>query len=107
MNQLTEQLAQGTKLQRKIGEVFRKRVDGARERYNARLKEAFGAHVAPLASSPANMAALGASGNDYLTDVAQRAIIFWDTLRQRGNQFTAVMKSCLMFKVYWRSTLAL
>lgn len=95
MNQLTEQLAQGSKLQQQIAKLLRKRVDGARERYNARLQEAFGEHIAPLASSPAKMANLGASGGDYLADIAQRALIFWDTLRQRGNQFVAHQRAGL------------
>lgn len=87
MSNLSQQLVFSGNLQRQVGEVFRKRVDGARERYNQRLKSAFGEHVASLTKSPGNLAVLGSGGVDYLTDVAQRSIIFWDTLRQRGNQF--------------------
>lgn len=93
MSDFSQQLVSNGNLQRKVGDLFRQRVDGARERYNARLKTAFGEHVASLAQSPGNIAALGTGGVDYLTDVAQRSIIFWDTLRQRGNQFVAHQKA--------------
>lgn len=95
MRKVNEQLVVGSELQRKIGEVFRKRVEGARERYQMRLTEAFGEHVASLANSPDKLAALGMGTGDYLTDVAQRSLIFWDTLRQRGNQFVAHRKAGL------------
>ena len=95
MNRINEQLAVGNTLQRKIGEVFRQRVYGARDRYQSRLTEAFGTHVGALTASPDRLAALGTGTGDYLTDVAQRSLIFWDTLRQRGNQFVAHQKAGL------------
>jgi pimeloyl-ACP methyl ester carboxylesterase len=95
MNHLSQQLAGSTDLQKKIGAMLKKRLNGAGERYKARLQEAFGEHVAPLAQSPGQVAALGTGSVDYLTDVAQRSIIFWDTLRKRGNQFVAHQKAGL------------
>jgi pimeloyl-ACP methyl ester carboxylesterase len=95
VNNLSQQLAGSTDLQKKIGAMLKKRLDGARVRYNTRLQEAFGEHLAPLAQSPGRMAALGTGSVDYLTDVAQRSIIFWDTLRRRGNQFVAHQKAGL------------
>ena len=95
MNRINEQVAAGSELQRQIGELFRKRVEGARERYELRLADAFGRHAVSVATSPGKMAALGTGAGDYLTDVAQRSLIFWDTLRQRGNQFVAHQKAGL------------
>ena len=95
MNRINEQVAAGSELQRQIGELFRKRVEGARERYELRLADAFGRHAVSVATSPGKMAALGTGAGDYLTDVAQRSLIFWDTLRRRGNQFVAHQKAGL------------
>ncbi|TXG92977.1 MAG: DUF3141 domain-containing protein, partial [Rhodocyclaceae bacterium] len=95
MNRINEQLAVGSTLQHKIGEVLRHRIYGARDRYQTRLTEAFGTHVGALTASPDRLAALGAGAGDYLTDVAQRSLIFWDTLRQRGNQFVAHQRAGL------------
>lgn len=95
MNRINEQLAVGSTLQHKIGEVLRHRIYGARDRYQTRLTEAFGTHVGALTASPDRLAALGAGTGDYLTDVAQRSLIFWDTLRQRGNQFVAHQRAGL------------
>ena len=95
MNRINEQLAVSSELQKKIGTLFRRRVEGARDRYHMRLVDAFGRHAAPLTTSPGKVAALGSGAGDYLTDVAQRSLIFWDTLRQRGNQFVAHQKAGL------------
>jgi pimeloyl-ACP methyl ester carboxylesterase len=94
MNNLSQQVSVNTELQRKLGEIFRKRINGAHERYQTRLTEAFGEHVASL-GTPGGVAALGSGAGDYMSDVAQRALIFWDTIRQRGNQFVAHQKAGL------------
>ena len=40
-------------------------------------------------SMPASMSPFGifAPAMDYLTDAAQRGVLFWDVMRQRGNQY--------------------
>ena len=37
----------------------------------------------------------GTAWNDYAVDFAQRAILFWDTMRQRGNDFREHQKKGL------------
>ena len=44
-----------------------------------------GGQVAALASNPASLPALWASAAGYAVDFAQRSVLFWDTLRQRGT----------------------
>jgi len=88
MKKVPQQMVLSSELNRKVGTLLKKRVDGARERYQERLQKAAAAKVADLTKSPAQVAALGLGLADYMTDVAQRSILFWDTLRQRGNQFT-------------------
>jgi len=59
---------------------FAERIARANERLNARLR------ALPLA---AGFAADPAAWWHYSIDLAQRSILFWDTLRQRGNNFVA------------------
>jgi pimeloyl-ACP methyl ester carboxylesterase len=88
MKNVPQQMNLSTELNRKVGKLLKKRIDGARERYQTRLQAAAAAKTADLAKSPAQLATLGLGWPDYMTDVAQRSILFWDTMRLRGNQFT-------------------
>ncbi len=88
MKNVPQQMTLSAELNRKVGTLLKKRVEGARERFQERLQTAAAAKVADLAKSPAQVASLGLGWADYMTDMAQRSILFWDTLRQRGNQFT-------------------
>ena len=40
----------------------------------------------PSPTSPASLAGPFAPAAEYLIDAAQRSVLFWDVLRQRGNQ---------------------
>lgn len=69
----------------KTGLVLQKRTEHAQEAFRGRMSDAIGED----ATSPDRW--LGgvdpASGYAYAVDTMQRAILFWDTLRQRGNNF--------------------
>ncbi|WP_342050174.1 MULTISPECIES: DUF3141 domain-containing protein [unclassified Cupriavidus] len=68
----------------KSGLVLRKRVAHAREAFAERVRQATPAPGdAPSVASMADPAGAFA----YALDAGQRAILFWDTLRERGNQF--------------------
>jgi len=86
---------QGHKLTRayeistKVAHLFQHRLNAARERYLARVRRAFGEHAGmpmPVAMTPWDA---WREGYRYAVDMAQRWILFWDTLRQRGNNFVA------------------
>ena len=81
------QLARSQDISTKISVVFQKRVKGAQERFAEQLTEAYADHqIGELLKGPA--AATAWSGwYDYAVDAAQRSILFWDTMRQRGNAF--------------------
>jgi pimeloyl-ACP methyl ester carboxylesterase len=79
-------LAQSQEVAEKVGVVLKKRAQGATEQYMRRVTEAVQPHGAPSAG------ALSVPPNPleffrYAQDVAQRQVLFWDTLRQRGDQF--------------------
>ena len=42
---------------------------------------------APQAQLPSQMFGIFAQPMEYAIDAAQRAVLFWDVMRQRGNQF--------------------
>jgi len=77
-------LAQSQKVGAKLATVFSKRMQVANEKFAKRMSEA-----AVGAGSPAGMAALmdPLGWYNYAVDAAQRSILFWDTLRQRGNNY--------------------
>lgn len=81
MNDISQQLSQSKQMSEKISSLLQKRLAVARDRYGKRLNQvAQGALTpTPLSADPWQMWA------DYGTDLAQRSVLFWDTLRQRGN----------------------
>ena len=47
---------------------------------------------------------------DYLFDAAQRSVLFWDVMRQRGNQYRDIwrklLRMCWIIKLSSSSTVA-
>ena len=78
-----KQLARSQDISTKVSVVFQKRAKLAQERFAERVREAFRKNVAD-AGTPA---APWSAWYDYSLDFAQRSILFWDALRQRGNNF--------------------
>jgi pimeloyl-ACP methyl ester carboxylesterase len=87
MSDFNRQLSASHDLASKVARVFDKRAKLAIERFNERVQTAYKNHLAGLAAKPASPWDIWAGGARYAVDFAQRAILFWDTLRQRGNKF--------------------
>src|SRR5262249_8021235 len=68
----------------KVGVVLQKRLQLANQRLNERANAARARLASNAALSPLTAWQQAAA---YWTDLAQRSILFWDTLRQRGNQY--------------------
>ena len=82
------QLARSHENAIKIGLIFRERTDTAAKQFTRRAHEV----VNGDGSGPEQLLAMWAASNpwssfQYAVDAVQRSILFWDTLRQRGNQF--------------------
>ncbi|HEX2727269.1 MAG TPA: DUF3141 domain-containing protein, partial [Beijerinckiaceae bacterium] len=73
-------------LQTKLASVYQERCLSALQRYTQALKAAGDAWVDGSAG-PSDPAELVRDANTYLVDFAQRTILFWDTLRERGNNW--------------------
>ncbi len=82
-----KQAARSLDLSTKVAALYRKRIDIAQEHFRARLGRAQADCSAALAAEPVSPADAFSAWASYATDFAQRSILVWDTLRQRGNQF--------------------
>lgn len=76
----------------KITMLFQKRMKIAQEHYVSRLEQAYRDHRPESAAQPDEITDLWTSGYRYAVDFAQRSILFWDTLRERGNNFIEHMR---------------
>jgi pimeloyl-ACP methyl ester carboxylesterase len=61
------------------------RVQAATDKYRNRISQA--ASEFQQGAAPVDPLALWQDAADYALDAAQRTVLFWDTLRQRGNQW--------------------
>ncbi|HEX6020024.1 MAG TPA: DUF3141 domain-containing protein, partial [Burkholderiaceae bacterium] len=79
-------LAQSQRVGVKVARIYQKRVEKAREQFQQRLTQA--AQTAGLDTPAGLVTPLDpAAGARYAVDAAQRTILFWHTLWQRGNNF--------------------
>lgn len=89
----TKHLARSHEIGTKISLIHQKRMETAlaqfRQRARAALGEATGDKIPDAKAGPASwMAGLNPwSYQHYALDACQRSILFWDTLRQRGDNF--------------------
>jgi pimeloyl-ACP methyl ester carboxylesterase len=81
-------LARAQRISTAASVLYTRRVREASEAYRARVQSAY-AEFGEAASQPATPMDLWRDWTAYVTDAAQRATLFWDTLRQRGNQWLA------------------
>ena len=84
---LSRQMANSQEVAGKVSQLFQKRVQIAQDNYNERVKKAFGEHMTDLLARPMSPWDIWSNWSQYATDFAQRSVLFWDTLRQRGNNF--------------------
>lgn len=71
----------------KVSRLFQKRVQLAQERFNQSVQAAYREQMAEVIAKPLSPWEIWTNWLQYSTDFAQRSILFWDTLRQRGNHF--------------------
>jgi pimeloyl-ACP methyl ester carboxylesterase len=84
MNDLSTRAVRAHETAGKVFQVYSKRARIAQQRYTDAVSQAF-KDLAPAAGAPAPCSA--DEWQRYAVDFAQRSILFWDTLRERGNQF--------------------
>jgi len=82
------QMARSQDVATKVAVLFKKRTQIAQEQFTEQLKRAYDADgIRELVTNPAAGVKLWSDWYAYAADAAQRSILFWDTIRQRGNNF--------------------
>jgi pimeloyl-ACP methyl ester carboxylesterase len=81
----TTHLAGSSDLTAKVARVFQKRTELAQEHFHDRMKRAWERNMAIRPRPALNPWQFAASWCDYWVDYAQRLVLFWDALRERGN----------------------
>jgi len=87
MNTTARQLSQSHDVSTKVAQIAQSRTKLALEHFSKRVKSACDKQVAAMTANPLSPQEVWTSGAQYAVDFAQRSILFWDTLRQRGNNF--------------------
>jgi pimeloyl-ACP methyl ester carboxylesterase len=83
----TARLASSLALQARVGEVLQNRTRLALEHLRCRVAAACERQAGEGAAQPLLPWQAWAGGAQYAVDLAQRSVLFWDALRQRGNNF--------------------
>src|SRR4029079_1673001 len=72
-----------------VASVYSRRVREATEAYAAHVRKAQAAYLGAAAAPPHMPQQALRDWTEYAIDFAQRSILFWDTLRERGNNWIA------------------
>ena len=83
MTDLSTHLSRTQAMSLKVSQLVQTRSKLAQEQFTQRVQKAFEKHASVLMAKPA----LPWDMWTYAVDFAQRSILFWDTLRQRGNNY--------------------
>jgi pimeloyl-ACP methyl ester carboxylesterase len=87
MKDLTKQVVKTEEISAKVGKLFQKRMQLAQDRFNESVQAAYKEQIADLIGKPMSPWDIWTNWLQYSTDFVQRSVLFWDTLRQRGNNF--------------------
>lgn len=87
MDDLAARLARSHEISTKAGKVLHKRMGIAQENFRERVRNAYDREIAALSTGPVAPWNLWSDWYRYGVDFVQRSILFWDTLRQRGNAY--------------------
>ena len=81
------QLVRAQELGNEVAHVYEERTRIAGEHLKDRVREALEQNQPLLQGGAANPLMWWQGWGEYAVDFAQRSVLFWDTLRQRGNEF--------------------
>ncbi len=81
------QIARSQDISTKVAQLYQKRAKIAQEHFGQRLGKAYSDCATGLAKNAVAPMEAWSQWLEYATDTAQRAILFCDTLRERGNNF--------------------
>jgi pimeloyl-ACP methyl ester carboxylesterase len=88
MPHLNQTIDRSLQISRSVASVYSRRVREAMEAYAANVRKAQAEYLQSSAA-PRHIPQVLQEWTEYATDFAQRSILFWDTLRERGNNWIA------------------
>ena len=74
-------------LSAKVAQLYQKRTKIAQDHFRERLTKAYADCATALVENPVAPMDAWSNWYRYSTDFAQRSILFWNTLRERGNNY--------------------
>ena len=87
MTKSDTQVADAWKMPVTVGEVFAEKMQLATETFNERIEKAQDDYIKAQSTQPMAPRDLWQTWYEYTVDLAQRSVLLWDTLRQRGNNW--------------------
>ena len=93
MTSTPDRATQAAERSANIAKVLQKRTEIAQTRFNDRITKAMQTKLQVAMAQPPMPWAIWSDWTQYATDMAQRSVLFWDTLRQRGNNYLAHEKA--------------
>jgi len=91
-----DQLSRTQEVSSKVAQLFQKRVSLAQKRYQERVQKVLSDAAAEFKQRPLTPWDAMMGWYNYSVDFAQRSVLFWDTLRQRGNHFLKTTREGLL-----------
>ena len=85
MTDPTRQVSRSAELSAKVAQMMQKRLTLAQEHFTERARKAYETYGKPAAAQAKTPMQMWTDAADYAVDFAQRSVLFWDTMRQRGN----------------------
>ena len=85
MNNYSEKIADSQKISEKVSRLFQKRMQVAQDNFNESVQSAYKKQMADLVGKPSAPWEIWTNWLEYSTDFVQRSVLFWDTMRERGN----------------------
>src|ERR1700758_2442189 len=87
MSDVDKQFGNSCKACAEVQQVFTRRAQRALDKYNERIRKSQAQYVAAVSTCPMAPWELWEAWSRYAVDFAERSVLFWDTLRKRGNNF--------------------
>ncbi len=92
---IARSLSESQAITTKIPVLLQKRAKVAQERFAEQLQKAFNDNLSAVLTHPGSAANIWSDWYNYAVDAGQRSIVFWDTIRQRGNNFVEATREGL------------
>ena len=86
MADLNRTIDRSIRISRSVADLLQRRLRTAGERYSGRVRGAVGEHASGQRAARTPLEYWRQWG-EYALDAAQRSVLYWDTLRQRGDQW--------------------